>query len=180
MRSLILLALLATPATARPHVTADLDAETLGLSGFSATFGIEPMPHWRFALALASHDLPDAQSHLSSNNDSVYITMPVAVEAIARYRLDNGLVLGGRAGMVHLHVTRIGTFGINEQFDYGLTPFVGYEWQPHPNFYVQPWFGVMLALFSMPHGELPMEETAPDYSTWPTRLRGGITLGARY
>jgi hypothetical protein len=155
-------------------------------SGVAFSLGVTPatLPRWRFALALRSHDLPDFQSQLSSNNNDLYVTAPIAIEGIAQHRLDNGLVLGARAGVVHLHFTRIGTFGIDEEFDYGVTPFVGYEWRPPgfrgDNVYVQPWVGAMATLYRQAHGELPMQEMDRTYSKWPTALRGGVVVGARY
>jgi hypothetical protein len=129
---------------------------------------------------MRSHDLPEFQTQLSGANDNLYVSAPIAIETIVQRRFDNGVVVGARAGVVHLHFTRIGTFGIDEEFDYGVTPFVGYEWRPTDRVYVQPWLGAMGTLYRQTHGELPMQEEDRTYSKWPTALRGGVVVGARY
>ena len=192
MRSMLVCAVLAAAsttaaadeleATARWRVSADFDVDTLLQSGMAFSVGVTPatLPRWRFALALRSHDLPGFQTGLSGSNDDLYVTAPIAAEAIAMRRYDRGLVIGARAGVVHLHFTRIGTFGIDEEFDYGVTPFVGYEWRPIDRVYVQPWLGAMATMYRQKHGELPMLEADRTYSKWPTALRGGLAVGARY
>ena len=167
---------------ARWRVSADFDVDTLLQSGMAFSVGVTPaaLPRWRFGLSLRSHDLPEAQTGLSGSNDDLYVTAPIAIEAMAMRRLDSGLVLGARAGVVHLHFTRIGTFGIDEEFDYGVTPFVGYEWRPVDHVYVQPWLGAMATLYRQKHGELPMDEADRTYAKWPAALRGGVLLGAVY
>ncbi|MDQ3333656.1 MAG: hypothetical protein M4D80_00620 [Myxococcota bacterium] len=179
-----MLVAMTAPAAAeeRWRFSADLDVDTLLQNGMAFSLGVTPaqLPRWRFALALRSHDLPAFQSGLSGSNDELYVTAPIAVEAVTGYRFDRGLVIGARAGVVHLHFARIGTFGIDEEFDYGVTPFVGYEWRPADRIYVQPWLGAMITVYRQAHGELPMQEADRTYSKWPTALRGGIVVGARY
>src|SRR5688572_12465480 len=104
--ALFVLVVLASPATAeRWRFSADFDVDTVLQSGVAFSLGVTPakLPRWRFALAVRSHDLPDFQAQLSSNNDDLYVTAPIAVEAIAQHRFGHGLVLGARAGVVHLH-----------------------------------------------------------------------------
>jgi hypothetical protein len=167
---------------ARWRVDAAVDLDAFLQSGIAVSVGVSPaaLPRWRFAASLRSHDLPELQMGLASGNDNMYVTVPIAAEVLARYRHGSGAILGARAGMVHLHFTRIGTFGIDEEFDYGVTPFVGYEWSPVAHVYVQPWLGAMITLYRQPHGELPMAEADRTYAKWPAALRGGILLGARY
>ena len=167
---------------ARWRFDADVDLDAFLQSGLAVSVGVSPppLPRWRFALSLRSHDLPGFQMGLASSNEDMYVTMPIAAELVARYRTRVNVVLGARAGMVHLHFARIGTFGIDEEFDYGITPYVGYEWSPIRNVYLQPWLGAMVTLVRQTHGELPMQEADRTYSKWPAMVRGGVTLGARY
>jgi hypothetical protein len=171
-----------TRTEARWRFTADVDADAFLQSGVAVTLGVTPaaLPSWRFGLSTRSHDLPEFQMGLGSNNDNMYVTTPIAVEAVAQYRHRVGLVAGARAGVVHLHYTRIGTFGIDEEFNYGITPFVGYEWRPIDRVYIQPWLGAMATVYRQTHGELPMDEADRTYSKWPAAIRGGILIGARY
>jgi hypothetical protein len=184
MRAAFVFLVLATSAAhAEPwRFSGDFDIDTVLQSGMAFSLGATPprLPKWRFALAVRSHDLPEFQSELSSNNDDLYVTMPIAIELVAQRRFDFGLVTGVRAGVVHLHFARMGKFGIDEEFDYGATPFVGYEWRPADNVYVQPWLGAMVTVYRQSHGELPMQEADRTYSKWPTALRGGVVIGARY
>ena len=186
MRFILCAALVITTATAsaedRWRFSADFDVDTLVQSGMAFSLGVTPkqLPRWRFAVALRSHDVPEFQTSLSGNNGDLYVSMPIAVEGLAMHRFDHGVVLGARAGVVHLHFARIGTFGIDEEFDYGVTPFVGYELRPADNVYIQPWLGAMITVHRQTHGELPMQEADRMYSKWPTALRGGIVVGARY
>ena len=183
MKAIIVLVLFASTAHAeRWRFSGDFDVDTILQSGIGVALGATParLPKWRFALAVRSHDVPDFQSGLSSSNDDLYVTMPIAIESVVQRRLDIGVVTGVRAGVVHLHFARIGKFGIDEEFDYGVTPFLGYEWRPADNVYVQPWLGAMLTVVRQKHGELPMQEMDRTYSKWPTALRGGIVVGARY
>ncbi len=174
----------AGPAEPAPRwrVSGAIALESLLEHGVAATIGVEPapLPRWRFTLSMGSHDLPDFQIGLSGANDNMYVSVPISIEAGAAYRTRRGLVLGARAGVVHLHFTRLGTFGIDEEFDYGVTPYVGFEWSPVRHVYVQPWLGAMVTLYRQTHGELPMEEAERTYAKWPSALRGGILVGAVY
>jgi hypothetical protein len=163
----------------RPRAIASFDAPSLVQRGVAAAAGVE-LGRWQLSLALGSHDLWQRQFALASDNAGMYATMPIAVELVARYRTALGIVAGARAGVVHLHFSRTGVSGIDEEFDYGVTPFVGYEWSPIERVFVAPWLGALVTVVRQTHGELPMDETAPRYSTWPAKLRGGIVVGVRY
>ena len=183
--SIIVVLAYAMPARAddaRWRFGGELEATALTQEGIALSLGVSApaLPRWRFSLALASHDVPDFQAQLSGDNDRMYVTMPIALEAVAQYRHATGAVAGARVGMIHLHFTRLGTFGIDEEFDYGITPFVGYEWAAHRNIYVQPWLGAMVTLVRQTHGELPMQEADRTYARWPAMLRGGLAIGARW
>ncbi len=191
MRSLIAAILTMGPAlaaaepaapAARWRFSGAVALESLLEHGIAATLGVEPapLPRWRFTLSAGSHDLPGFQSELASANDGMYVSVPISVEAGAAYRTRRGLVLGARAGVVHLHFTRLGTFGIDEEFDYGVTPYAGFEWSPLRHVYVQPWVGALVTLYRQRHGELPMDEADRTYARWPAALRGGILFGAVY
>jgi hypothetical protein len=186
MRIIILFAILlgTSPAfaEARWRFAADLDLDAFLQSGVAVSVGVSPapLPRWRFALSMRSHDLPEFQMSLATDNDDLYVTTPIAVELVAHYRTRANVVLGARAGVVHFHFARIGTFGIDEEFAYGVTPFIGYEWSPIENLYIQPWAGALVPLVRQSHGELPMQEADRTYTKWPSLLRGGVLVGARY
>ena len=178
--ALVLSSTLAADARAdRVRVTASIDAPSLAQHGVEAAAGVD-LGRWQVALALGSHDLWQRQMALSGDNADMYVTMPIAVELVARYRTRIGLVAGARAGVVHLHFSRTGVAGIDEEFNYGITPFVGYEWSPVDRVYVAPWLGALLTVVRQTHGELPMDEDAPAYASWPAKLRGGLAVGVRY
>jgi len=164
------------------RVSGELDLDTLAQSGIAGSIGVTParLPRWRFAVAMRSHDIPDFQTSVASTNDGLYASIPIALEASAQRKLANNVVLGALAGVVHFHFARSGTFGIDEEFAWGITPFVAYEWSPVDHVYVKPWLGAMAPLFRQRHGELPMAEADRTYSKWPTLIRGGVALGVEY
>jgi hypothetical protein len=187
-RFLIAVALALAPsgaaAVAEPrwHVSAALDGDTLLEHGFAASLGVTPAawPRWRLGIALASHDLAAVQTRLSPHNDDLYATVPVAIEALASRRWDSGLAVGLRAGVVHFHYARMGAFGIDEEFDWGLTPVAAYQWRPAAHLFIEPWLGFLLVLHRQEHGELPMQAVDRTYARWPSLIRGGVSVGARF